>query len=501
MTDSLAGIVIAETWELESLLGRGGMGEVWLARHLRVDGKQAAIKVMRTPGALNPELLLRFRREAEIAARLEHPNIVQLFDFATLPSGEPYLVMEYLRGESLKMRVARGPIPWDALSPLVVQLCSALHVAHQRGVVHRDLKPENIFLVPTPTGDQVKVLDFGISKVMGSDTMQTSNSVLIGTPMYMSPEQAMSNNDELDQRSDVFSLASVLYEALSGKPAFAASGVAQVVHRVAFVDPEPLTNVPDAVWAALQRALAKFPAQRTPDIATFVFELTGTPLVGASPTPAPVAQPSSNPTRASRPGSLSQTVASPRLAAIDPEPTSPKLRAPPRSAGGVVLGGVAVLSLVGVAAWWTTRPAPETAPPFALVAPVDAGLRDEVPDAGVEAPDAGEAAVDAGAEPPTPDPEPEPSTHPVAREAPVTDAQREVLTRVEAAFNDERYGEVLGLTMKPVVTALPAAVRWRLMAACAVGNVSLVNSLRPRLAARDVAAARTFCRAHEIDLR
>ncbi|MGV3623935.1 MAG: protein kinase domain-containing protein, partial [Archangium sp.] len=400
MSGTLAGFVIAETWELESLLGRGGMGEVWLARHRRVEGKQAAIKVMRGLGALNGELLLRFRREAEIAARLEHPNIVQLFDFATLPTGEPYLVMELLRGESLKARVARGPIPWDAFKPLVVQLCSALHVAHQRGVVHRDLKPENIFLVPTPTGDQLKVLDFGISKVMGSDTMQTSNSVLIGTPMYMSPEQAMSNNDELDQRSDVFSLASVMYEALSGKPAFAASGVAQVVHRVAFIEPDPLTNVPDQVWAAMQRALAKFPAQRTPDVATFVYELTGTPLAGAPPTPAPVSTPAAQTavSRSSNRAPAAPTVASqpalPKTPRADPvQPPAPRSRTPLFAGLGVLVA----LAAAG-AAYLYSQSTVVAPPPVVVEEPVvDAGVPVAVVVAAPEEPVAEPVAeVDAG---------------------------------------------------------------------------------------------------------
>lgn len=301
--ENLAGLVIGDTWEVQSPLGRGGMGSVWLVRNRRVAGKQAAIKVLRE-GSLKPELQVRFQREAEIAARLEHPNIVQVFDAGTLPSGQPYIVMEYLRGESLKARLLRGPIPLDALKPLVLQLCSALHVAHEHGVVHRDLKPDNIFLVPTPTGDQVKVLDFGISKVLGSDTVETSDSVLIGTPMYMSPEQAMGENTVLTARSDLFSLATICYEALAGRAPFRASGVAQVVHRILYTEPDELTDLEAGAMAALRHALRKEPAARTPDVATFAHEFTGRSLgltgSGSMPLVA-LSAPSDQETRQSRP--------------------------------------------------------------------------------------------------------------------------------------------------------------------------------------------------------
>ncbi len=487
MSETLAGRLVAETWELESLIGRGGMGEVWLARHRRVEGKQAAVKVMRTMGALNPELLLRFRREAEIAARLEHPNIIHLFDFATLPSGEPYLVMEYLRGESLKSRLARGPMSWDTLRPLAVQLCSALHTAHERDVVHRDLKPENIFLVPTPTGDQVKVLDFGISKVLGSDTMQTGNSVLIGTPLYMSPEQAMSQNDTLDGRSDIFSFASIVYEALSGRAAFAASGVAQVVHRVVFVEPEPLPQVLPHVWAALAHAFAKDPAHRTPDVATLVLELTGKPLSESSNI-APAAPVSS-------PRMHAETVA---------QKASSQTRAPqvkkPFNVVPWLVAGIVLVGLASGGVLWRKSQHVEAA---AVSVVVDAGVQPVVavePAVVPEPPRDEDEEVDAGVAVAVAVEE-TPTRVVVAKpEPPQSDAQREQLTLIEAAFEAQRYAEVLNLTVKPDVASLPRAMRWRVMAACALGNVALVSSLRPRMSAKEVGAARSFCRRHDVTL-
>ena len=287
MADALSpGMVVAETFEVERLLGRGGMGEVWLARHLRLAGKQVAIKVLHTQGELPAEALARFRREAEIAARLEHPNIVQVIDFNNLPSGQPFIVMELLKGESLAARVKRGPMSPDEVSLVMRQVGSALHAAHGASVIHRDLKPENIFLVPTGLGDQVKVLDFGISKLSDGGTMQTTDSVLMGTPLYMSPEQALGHNRDVTPASDVFSLGSIAYECLSGQAPFAADSIAKVVFRIAYEPHPPLLtvapHVPAPMAQAVEHALQKDRAHRTPDVASFVLELTGQVLTSTT---------------------------------------------------------------------------------------------------------------------------------------------------------------------------------------------------------------------------
>jgi len=186
-----AGTVLGETYEITELLGQGGMGAVWTAKHLRLPGKRVAIKVLHGVAAGDRESYARFRREAEIASRIGHPNIVTVHDFNVLASGTPYLVLEYLEGEDLAHRLARGKIPLPAVLGIARQIGSALHAAHKADVVHRDLKPGNVFLVATEIGgelvDQVKVLDFGISKIRGSQTVQTQDSVLLGTPQYMAP--------------------------------------------------------------------------------------------------------------------------------------------------------------------------------------------------------------------------------------------------------------------------------------------------------------------------
>lgn len=284
------GAVLAGTYEIERLLGRGGMGEVWLARHLRLAGKQVAIKVLHVDRALPQEALARFRREAEIAARLEHPNIVQVLDFNTLPSGQPYLVMEYLKGQSLAARAQGQPLPLDQLFVLMRQVGAALQAAHHAGVVHRDLKPENIFLVPTAAGDQVKVLDFGISKLSDSNSVQTTDSTLIGTPLYMSPEQALGNNREVGPQSDLFSLGSILFELLAGRAPFFAESVARVVFRIAYEQAPSLRelrpDLPEHVLRAVGHALERERERRTPTIEALVEELTGQPLVTVAHDPA-----------------------------------------------------------------------------------------------------------------------------------------------------------------------------------------------------------------------
>ncbi len=276
------GLVIAETYEIERQLGRGGMGEVWLAKHRRLAGKQVAVKVLHVDRQLPQEALARFKREAEIAARLEHPNIVQVLDFNTLPTGQPYLVMEFLKGQSLALRARGKSLELAQVSGIMRQVGAALQAAHRAGVVHRDLKPENIFIIPTAVGDQVKVLDFGISKLSDSNTVQTTDSVLIGTPLYMSPEQALGHNRDVTNQSDLFSLGSICYELFTGTAPFNADNIAKVVFRIAYEKHAPLVaarpDLPSSTVAAVEHALEKEKERRTKDIDAFVLELTGQAL-------------------------------------------------------------------------------------------------------------------------------------------------------------------------------------------------------------------------------
>ncbi|RKH37464.1 serine/threonine protein kinase, partial [Corallococcus llansteffanensis] len=278
--------VLRNTYKVVSVLGRGGMGSVFLAQHLRLPGKHVAVKVLRVGDHVSPDIHVRFRREAEIASRLGHPNIVEVLDFDTLEDGSPFLVLEYLRGESLQDRLRHGRLSVEEVFSFTRQMGSALQTAHRAGIVHRDLKPANIFLVPTDSGgvvgERVKLLDFGISKVMSSETLQTQDAVLIGTPQYMSPEQAQGRNRQIDARTDLFALGGIVFEMLSGMTPFGGGSLAQIIYRVVHEPPVSLATLmpelPANIPAAVSRALAKNPDDRYPDVGAFIADLTGTTL-------------------------------------------------------------------------------------------------------------------------------------------------------------------------------------------------------------------------------
>lgn len=280
------GAVIADTYKLENLIGRGGMGEVYSASHMRLPGKQVAIKFLH-PEVADPEIIARFRREAEIASRLGHPNIVTIIDNNSLPDGTPYLVLEFLAGQTLDDALAAGTFSVERTLAIARQLCSALAAAHRAGIVHRDLKPQNIFLVPTEiegrVGELAKILDFGISKIRGSQTVKTQDSALLGTPQYMSPEQATGQHDLIDGRTDIFALGAIFYEMLCGQAAFAGSSIPEVVFKVVYEPAIPLAqrapNTPPEVIAAIERAMQKKPDDRFATVGELVTALTGVGLV------------------------------------------------------------------------------------------------------------------------------------------------------------------------------------------------------------------------------
>ena len=236
-----------------------------------------------------------------MTSRLGHPHIVHVFDFGEAPGGEPYLVMEFLEGEPLDQRIERlGRLPLEMVRHVVRQTAAALEAAHAQGIVHRDLKPANVLLLQL-SGDQdfVKVVDFGISKVKAATTRITRTSMLIGTPEYMSPEQAGGHSDDVDHWSDQWALAAMTYQMLSGQPPFAAEDVRALLFQVTLNDPAPLRgkapDVPAEVEAVVMRGLAKKPGERYPSITAFSRALDGKaessavqPVVAAAPVPAPL---------------------------------------------------------------------------------------------------------------------------------------------------------------------------------------------------------------------
>jgi eukaryotic-like serine/threonine-protein kinase len=446
------GSVLGETYQVVSLLGRGGMGTVWGAEHLRLPGKRVAVKVLHAAGA-SDESYARFRREAEIATRIGHPNIVDVLDWNTLPNGMPYLVLEFLDGESLASRLAAGPIPFEETALLLRQIGSALHAAHRAGIVHRDLKPDNIFLCPTDSGGhvayRVKILDFGISKIRNSTTLQTQEARVLGTPQYMAPEQARGRNQEVDERTDVFALGAIVYEMLTGRPAFEGEDLASVVYKVVFEEPPPLTTlnptVPRAAEAAVHRALSKERDRRQPDVLAFVAEVTGRPLDTldraavriSKGTPVAFA-----PTEASLGGVVAHGTPRPALAAG--APVVPGAQPPParrRSPIWLVLVGLLVVGGIGT-----------TIAIFALGSPDPAGPTPPLPASGPRV-----AAV-----PPAPPPPPAPPGPTATGDLPATaPAVVPVVTPPDAGIAPPSYDAAVAPEVAdaaPVPELLDAAV-------------------------------------------
>jgi len=255
------------------------MGEVYEARHARLAGRYA-VKVLHVEIRKHPEIFLRFRREAQITSALRHPGIVQVIDFNTTPDGAPYLVMEYLEGKDLGQVITRqGALGVTRAADITSQIARALSAAHRKGVVHRDLKPQNIFLLPADEDEpeRAKVLDFGISKIRSVSRKLTGTAVVLGTPQFMAPEQA-EGRDEVDAAADQFSLAAIVYEMLTGRPAFSGETLASVVYQIVHVDPVPVTtlrpDLPPAIQQVLARALAKRKQDRFASVREFSRELS-----------------------------------------------------------------------------------------------------------------------------------------------------------------------------------------------------------------------------------
>jgi eukaryotic-like serine/threonine-protein kinase len=283
-------------YEVLSLIGEGGMGAVYLARHPFI-GRQAAIKVLRPELARDPALVTRFMNEARAANAIRHPNLIDIIDVGLLPDGTPYLMMEYLEGESLGARLARQPpLPVRHAVDLACQAANALGAAHAQGIVHRDLKPDNLFLVPEPTakhGLHLKVLDFGIAKLTGGmrNTPKTSTGVILGTPIYMSPEQCRGIPDAVDYPSDIYSLGVILFHMVCGGPPFVSDGVGELIAMHMFSEPpKPAGLAPDLpprLEAVILRALAKTPDTRFSTMAELETALRAVEPTGADGKPAP----------------------------------------------------------------------------------------------------------------------------------------------------------------------------------------------------------------------
>jgi eukaryotic-like serine/threonine-protein kinase len=265
------GLVLDQRYVVEGLLARGGMGLVYQCRH-RVIGKKLAIKIIRSELAALPEATPRFLLEAKAASAIGNEHIIDILDFGALPDGSAYLIMEYLDGVPLSELVrAEALPPVERVVGVAMQVAEALAAAHAAGIVHRDLKPDNIFLVRRKTEDFVKILDFGIAKMseIGADRL-THTGTIVGTPHYMSPEQAAGL--AIDQRADIYALGVILYELVSGQVPFDGSNFMAVLTQhlqaipPAFQSRNPPVRVPAALEAIIFKCLAKQPEQRYPSM-------------------------------------------------------------------------------------------------------------------------------------------------------------------------------------------------------------------------------------------
>jgi serine/threonine protein kinase len=364
--DDAVGRVIAGSYRLTGLLGVGAMGKVFRAEEIG-RGAPVAIKLLRTHLGTNKEAAARFRREAFVGVKLVHPNCVPVLDFGSIEDGSCYLVMELVHGESLGDVLDReGRLPWRRALHIARHVLRGLDHAHREGVVHRDIKPDNIFLCDHD-GDRdfARILDFGIAKLVGdaAGAAITQAGITVGTPNYVSPEQAMAS--VLDGRSDLYSLSVVLYEMLVGKPPFGDREALKTVLAHATEPPPtfaaiaPGVDVPADVEALVRDGLAKRPDDRIGSAAEYIVRIDELLVVDEKPAPAI---------------ERDESVVAPRI-----EPRR-------RGRGALVLVAIAAgIVAVALALWMWPRGehsiAPRNeAPPAAASAPMSAAVRSAIDD-------------------------------------------------------------------------------------------------------------------------
>ncbi len=285
--DPYIGVALAETYRIVRRIGVGGMGSVYEATHARLPSRRYAVKVMHDELARKPELVTRFRREADVAGLAAHPNAVEVFDVGDTPEGIPFIVAELLEGEDLGQRLDREHLlSLPETVRIVRQLCAALQTAHEVGIVHRDLKPDNVFLVGPSA--EVKLLDFGIARLTDpAQGNRTRTGIVMGTPAYMAPEQA--RGAHVDRRCDVYAVGAILYRCLTGRPVFDDEDPAAVLTAVLTREPDRpravRPDLPAAVELVIEQALARDLADRFQSMADLDAALAE--LVGAHPTAEP----------------------------------------------------------------------------------------------------------------------------------------------------------------------------------------------------------------------
>ncbi len=362
--------MLAGKYRVERVLGAGGMGVVVAARHVELD-QLVAIKFVRDEALASEDAVQRFLREARAAVKLKSEHVARVLDVGKLESGAPYMVMEFLEGSDLgKILEERGPLPLDAASDWILQACEAVAEAHATGIVHRDLKPENLFLARTVGGGQkIKVLDFGVSKAIGGGGSEmsglTRTRAMLGSPLYMAPEQMRSSRD-VDPRADVWALGVVLFQLLTHRWPFEAETMPELCLKVVTEPPMPLgplrPDIPPGIGGVIERCLEKDPKKRFANAAELASALE--PFVppasrvladrarlamgaGSGARPAPPFGPGSTPTLQSGSGSTPGTSAPWGTDRV----VTPSLQQVPQAKPGALrlVVGVSVAALAGLA--------------------------------------------------------------------------------------------------------------------------------------------------------
>jgi serine/threonine-protein kinase len=391
-------------YRIEGKVGEGGMGSVYAAVH-PVIGKRAAIKVLRKDLCEDPRSVERFMDEARVVNQIGHPNIVDVFSFGEMLDGRHYLVMEFLKGETLRARMDRSRLELAEICAILRPLARALDAAHGKGVIHRDLKPENIFLVDIPDEPpRVKLLDFGIAKLVREDhrISRTATGAMIGTPQYIAPEQAKGH--AIDAAVDIYSLGGIAFELVTGRPPFVADNAMEVVAKH-LMEPPPrpstLMSVPRELDDVIVAMLAKDPRSR-PSLATVCAVIDRMRTRAQTPAPSELVTPTPIPA-VSVAGLAASPLATPRplSAQVDAGAVTSEPAGPRRRWGFIVLIGIGMFAASAIA--------------FVVV-------HDRI---GANSPPAQEPVKVAAVEPPPPAPAPAPAPVPVVPDtqlapAPVT---------------------------------------------------------------------------------